>query len=156
MQKFLLILAGVLVAVVLIGLPVLMYIYLGGDHQSGLEKLRDITIVMFGIAVILSTLLFAALMGLLAWVALKLKDKVNVLFDDKLSPLLDNKVSPLLDTVNDTAGRVKGTTEFMTEEVASPVISFYGTLAKARAMTRTVTGRDKDTGQGTFKRLLKR
>jgi hypothetical protein len=156
MQKFLLILAGALVLVLVIGLPFLLYFGLGGDHQSGLEKLRDVVIIMFGFAIVLATLLLAALLGLLAWVALKLKDKVTVLFDDKLTPLLDNKVSPLLDTVNDTAGRVKGTTEFMTEEVASPVISFYGTLAKARAMTRTVTGRDKDTGAGTFKRLLKR
>lgn len=156
MRKFLLILAGVLVVGIMVALPVLMVLYWGGDHQSTLEKVRDVVIVMFGVALVLSTLLFAALIGILVWVALKMKDKVTTLFDDKITPLIDTKVSPLLGTINETAERAKGSTEFMTEKAAAPVISVYGTLAKARAMTRTVTGRDKDAGQGTIKKILKR
>jgi MFS family permease len=155
MRKFLMILGGLLVLAALIGIPIGLY-FLGEDEQSSLERWRDVAIIMFGILLILSTLLFATLIGILIWVALKVKDKVTVLFDDKISPLMDDRVSPLLATLNDTAGRVKGTTEFMTEEAAAPVISFYGTIARARAMTRVVTGRDKDRGQGTIKRLLKR
>jgi hypothetical protein len=88
------------------------------------------------------------LLGALAWLALTLRGKIV--------PLFDEKISPLMDTIGETASRVKGTAEFMTEEVASPVISFYGTIAKARAMTRVVTGKDRKSGPSLLNRLRKR
>jgi hypothetical protein len=147
MKKVLWVLAGLVALAILIGIPVGLY-FLGGADQSALERLRDIVIVLFGVFLVLSTLLLAALLGALAWLVLTLRGK--------MVPLFDEKISPLLDTLNDTAGRVKGTTEFMTEEVASPVISFYGTIAKARAMTKVVTGRDRKPGPSVFSRIRKR
>lgn len=146
MKKALMILGAVVALAIIVAIPIGLY-YLGGSDQSSLERWRDVVIVLFGIFLVLSTLLFAALIGALVWLVLSLRGKVIPLFDDKISPLLD--------TLGETATRVKGTTEFMTEEAASPIISFYGTIAKARAMTRVVTGKDRKPGPSLFNRMKK-
>ncbi|HUG14365.1 MAG TPA: hypothetical protein VMM78_05030 [Thermomicrobiales bacterium] len=147
MKKALWILGGLVALAIIVGSLIGLY-YLGSSEQSDLERLRDVVIVVFGIFLVLAALLTAALIGALVWLVLTLRGK--------LVPLFDDKVSPLLDTLGETASRVKGTAEFMSEEVASPVISFYGTIAKARAMTRVVTGKDRKSGPGLFTRLRKR
>ncbi len=143
MRKFLTIVAIVVVVALFIAGLVGLYL-LGGDDQSALEKLRDITIFLMGLLWIIGVLLLAAMAGIMAWVALTIKNR--------LLPMLET----ILSTATDTASRVKGTTEFLTEEVAAPVISVYGTIAKARAMTRTVTGRDRGSERKTISKLLKR
>jgi hypothetical protein len=45
----------------------------------------------------------------------------------------------LLEQLTATATRVRGTTEFVSEEVASPIISAYSAVAGWRAMIKTVT-----------------
>jgi len=112
---------------------------LGSDDQSALEKTRDIVIIWIGFLWVIAVLLLAVVAGLMVWLALTLK----------------TKIIPIMETLADTANRVKGTAEFMTEEVAAPLISFDCTVANARAMTRTVTGRDRKSGS-TISKLLKR
>jgi hypothetical protein len=68
-----------------------------------------------------------ALVGASVWLALLIKDKVI----------------PLLEQLTAAAGRIRGTAEFVSEEVASPIISAYSTFAGIRAMMRTVTGKDR-------------
>jgi hypothetical protein len=92
-------------------------------------------------------LLVAILVGVLVWVALLIKDKVI----------------PLLQQIQETMVRVKGTAEFMSEEVASPVIGFYGSMAKARRMSQVITERrpkqknaDQDRMPGKVKQILRR
>jgi hypothetical protein len=138
MRRLLSIGIPVLFLVVIIGSFVGLYL-LGSDDQSALEKIRDIVIIWIGFLWVIAVLLLAVVAGLMVWLALTLKEKII----------------PIMETLADTANRVKGTTEFVTEEVASPLISFYGTVAKARAMTRTVTGRDRPSSS-TFSKLLKR
>ena len=128
----------VLFTVLVIGSYIGLYL-LGSDNQSALEKTRDIVIIWIGFLWVIAVLLLAVVAGLMVWLALTLKEKII----------------PIMETLADTAQRVKGTTEFVTEEVAAPLISFYGTVAKARAMTRTVTGRDRRTNSA-FSKLLKR
>jgi hypothetical protein len=53
---------------------------------------------------------------------------------------IKDKVVPLLETLTATAQRLKGTTEYMTEQAATPVISMASTLAGIRAATKSVTG----------------
>jgi hypothetical protein len=110
------------VAVLLIGLIVGLYL-LGGDHQSPLERLRDISLVFITIGIVLFILLMAALVGAVVWLVLLLKDKII----------------PLLEELTATARRVHGTTNFVSEEVAKPVISTYSSFAGLRAMIKTVT-----------------
>lgn len=110
------------VAVLLIALIVGLYL-LGGDHQAPLERLRDISLVFITVGVVLWILLMAALVGVAVWLALMIKDKII----------------PLLEELTQTATRVHGTTNFVSEEVAKPVISTYSTIAGWRAMIKTVT-----------------
>jgi hypothetical protein len=110
------------VAVLLIALIVGLYL-LGGDHQSPLERLRDISLVFITIGIVLFILLMAALVGVVVWLVLLLKDKVI----------------PLLEELTATASRAHGTANFVSEEVARPIISTYSRFAGLRAMIKTVT-----------------
>lgn len=105
---------------------VVLYL-LGGSDQAPLERIRDISIIFLMLGSVLVVLLLGALVGVGVWLALLLKDKVI----------------PLLEQLTQTAFRVRGTTEFVSEQVAEPIISAYGTVAGIRAMIRTVTGRDR-------------
>jgi hypothetical protein len=110
------------VAALLIAIIVGLYL-LGGDHQAPLERLRDISLVFITLGFVLWLMLMAALVGVAVWLALLLKDKVI----------------PLLEELTATAKRVHGTTNFVSEEVAKPVISTYSTISGWRAMIKTVT-----------------
>lgn len=128
-----LIVAGVLilVAALLTGLYLL-----GGDDQSALEKLRDVTIVFVGFIWVIIVLILAAMLGVIVWLALLVKNRVLPLLEEILV-----SVRETAGTVGDTAKRVKGTTEFVSEGVASPVIGFYGRVARLRALTKTFAAR---------------
>ncbi len=110
------------VAVLLIALIVGLYL-LGGDHQSPLERLRDISLVFITVGFVLWLMLMAALVGVVVWLALLIKDRII----------------PLLEELTASAKRVHGTTNFVSEEVAKPVISTYSSIAGLRAMIKTVT-----------------
>jgi hypothetical protein len=89
--------------------------------------LRDIAIIFMALTGIIGLLLGAALVvGMLV-----------VVF------LIKDRVIPLLEQLTQTVARVRGTTEFVSEEVVEPIIQAAGTIAKVRAMTRTALGRDK-------------
>jgi hypothetical protein len=90
--------------------------------------LRDIAIIFMVVLGIISTLLMVLLVTALIVAVFLLKDKVV----------------PLLEELTQTVGRVRGTTEFVTDEVVQPIIQAAGTLARVRAMTRSALGRDRD------------
>lgn len=118
------IIGGVIGAVVLVIVISLLY---WGDEGPVTARLRDISIVFISLFAVIATILLAALVGAVLWLVLTLRDKVV----------------PLLETLAATANRVKGTTEFVTEQAVQPIISVAGTMARMRAMTRTVTGGKK-------------
>ncbi len=139
------ILGGVLAVVLLAAIIVGLY-YGGGDDQSFLERARDIVIVLFGVLMVVVTLLMAVAAGALVFLL--------ILVRRKIVPIME-KIVDLQETTLETLQRVKGTTEFVTEEVAAPIISVYGTVAKGRMMMRTVAGRDKGSERKTTAKLLK-
>jgi len=112
--------------VLFVAVFVILYL-LGGSHQAPLERVRDIAIIFLMLGSVIAVLLLGALVGVAVWLTLLIKDKII----------------PLLEQLTQTAFRVRGTTEFVSEQVASPIISAYGTLAGIRAAVRTVTGRDR-------------
>lgn len=138
MRKAWAIIIPLVVIAIVVGLTVGLYM-LGDSESSALEKFRDIMIVYLGFLWVIVVLLLAVLVGVLVWVALMIKDKVI----------------PLLETTQETVARLKGTAEFMSEEAASPVISFAGSVAKVRTMSKVFTGRDgrgkKTAGPGGIK-----
>ena len=118
------IIGGGIGAVVLAIIIALLY---WGDEGPVTARLRDISIVFISLFAVIATLLLAAILGAILWLVLTLRDRVI----------------PLLETLTATATRVKGTTEFVTEQAVQPIISVAGTMARMRAMTRTVTGGKK-------------
>lgn len=89
--------------------------------------LRDIAIIFMVLIGIIGLLLGVALTTALIVVVFLIKDKII----------------PLLEELTGTVARVRGTTEFVSEEVVQPIIQAAGTIARVRAMTRTALGRDK-------------
>ncbi|HEX5502679.1 MAG TPA: hypothetical protein VFW96_08655 [Thermomicrobiales bacterium] len=115
------IIGGIIAVVLLIVIIVLLYL---GDEGPITARLRDISIIFISLLGILGVILLAALVGAVLWLVFTVKDKVV----------------PLLETLTETASRLKGTTEFMTEQAVQPVIRVAGTVARVRAVTKTVTG----------------
>lgn len=121
-------LAVIVGALLVIFVVVFVVLYLvGGANQAPLERVRDISIVFLMLSMIMVVMLLGTLVGVMIWLGLLIKDKVI----------------PLLEQLTETATRLRGTTDFVSEEVASPIISAYGTVAGIRAMMKTVTGRDR-------------
>lgn len=115
---------GLLVVLVL----VIFGLYqLGGDDQSALERLRDISIIFVVLLFFITVVLLAAITAALGYLVMQIKDRVI----------------PLLEELTGTAKRIRGTTAFVTEEAIKPIMTVASTYAKMRAMSRTVTGKNK-------------
>ncbi len=123
-----------LLAILIIGLIVVGIGYglyqVGGADQAPLERLRDIVIIFLAFQLLLATIVLAGIAAGLIFLILVLKDQII----------------PLLTELTETARRLRGTTEFMTEEAVKPIINAAGKAAKVRAMVRTVTGQDRRRG----------
>ena len=120
-----------LLALLLIGLVIVGICYglyqLGGADQAPLERLRDIAVIFLVFQLLLVTVVLAGIAAGLVYLILVLKDQVI----------------PLLAELTETAKRLRGTTEFVTEEAVRPIITTAGQIAKMRAMARAVTGQDR-------------
>jgi hypothetical protein len=119
-------LAILILALIVAGIGFGLY-QLGGADQAPLERLRDIIIIFLAFQLLLVTIILAGIAAGLVFLILVLKDQVI----------------PLLTELTETARRLRGTTEFMTEEAVKPIITAAGKAAKVRAMMRTVTGQDR-------------
>jgi hypothetical protein len=119
-------LAIVLIGLIVIGLAYWLY-QLGGEDQSPLERIRDIVIIFLAFQLLLVTIVLAGIAAGLGYLVVVLKDQVI----------------PLLTELTETARRLRGTTEFVTEEAVKPIVTAAGQVAKMRAMMRAVTGQDR-------------
>ncbi len=131
MKKALPIILAVVVLVILIVAGVLLY------HWDGLVRLRDMSIVFITALFTITVLLLAVMVGAFVVVAFLIKDK--------LIPVLE-ELNRSAAELTQTAQRVKGTTEFVSEQVATPIIGMAKNLARMRAMAKAATGR---TDEGT-------
>lgn len=127
------IVAGLVAAIVFIGIIVGLYM-LGGDHQSALERFRDISIIFSQLLMLITVILLAAIVAALVWLVMKIKDQVIPMLDEALGILKEFK---------GTATRVQDTTNYMTEEAVRPIVTAAGQLAKIRKMGQVVTGKNK-------------
>ncbi|MBA2595617.1 MAG: DUF948 domain-containing protein [Chloroflexota bacterium] len=115
-----------IIGLVLAGIGYGLY-QLGGADQAPLERIRDIVIIFLSFQLLLVTIVLAGIAAALVFLILVLKDQVI----------------PLLHELTETVRRLRGTTEFMTEEAVKPIITAAGQAAKVRAMVRAVTGKDR-------------
>ncbi len=98
---------------------------LGDDDQSALERLRDIAVIYIVLMSMIIVVLMAAGTAALIYLILQIR----------------NQVIPLLQETTQTLNRVRGTTEFMSEEAVKPIISAAGRVAQWKAMLRVVSGK---------------
>ena len=115
------IIGGIIAFVVLAIITGLLY---WGDEGPVTVRLRNISIVYISVLSVISIILLAAILGAIIWLVFTIRDKVV----------------PLLESLTTTAKRLQGTAEFATEQAVKPLVGVAGTLAKVRAVTRTVTG----------------
>ena len=120
-----------LLAILIVGLVIAGISYglyqLGGADQAPLERLRDIVIIFLAFQLLLVTIVLAGIAAGLVFLIVVLKDQVI----------------PLLHEATETVKRLRGTTEFMTEEAVKPIVTAAGQIARVRAMARAVTGQDR-------------
>jgi hypothetical protein len=118
--------AGIATLLIFIILIVVLYL-LGDSDQSALERLRDIAIIFIVLTSALTVVLLAGITVALIFLTMQIKDKVI----------------PLLEETTGTVKRLRGTTNFMTEEAVKPILNVAGSYSKLRSMTKTVTGQRK-------------
>ena len=111
------VITAVIALVILIALIVAAIIGLL-QPNTPTDKIRDIFII------------FMALESLLIGVALI----VLIVQFASLINLLQNEVRPILDATNETVNNLRGTTEFLGENVVEPVIKLNGYLAGMQRM----------------------
>jgi len=96
---------------------------LGDSDESALERLQSIAVIYIVLLFLIVVVLLAAITAALIFLVFQIKDRVI----------------PLLEEATATAKRVRGTTEFVSEEAVKPILNVAGKYAKLRAMQRTVT-----------------
>jgi hypothetical protein len=134
-----------LVYILIVLLPILFIVgfttflyWLGDDESSALEKLRDVTIVWMGLLWVMIIALLGVLVFVLVWVAFQIKNRVLPMLEEILVTVKGTSVE-----TTETLRRARGTVEFVSENVAAPIISTLSTAAKWRTTARMfVTGKE--------------
>jgi hypothetical protein len=115
---------GLLIVLLLVGWGLYA---LGDSDQSGLERLRDIAVIFVVLLLLIVVLLLAGITGALVFLVIQIKDRVI----------------PLLEETTGTVKRVRGTTNFITEEAVRPLINVASGYSRLRKMRKVVTGKTK-------------
>jgi 2-phospho-L-lactate transferase/gluconeogenesis factor (CofD/UPF0052 family) len=93
--------------------------------------IRDIAIIILALVSIVVGILMVLLI-------LEIRNLISTIQHD---------VKPILDSVNETASTVKGTTNFVSEQVVRPIASAVGTAAGARHAFAALLGRESPKEQ---------
>lgn len=92
--------------------------------DADLSDIRDGIIIVFGVVAVLTllvTILFTVVIGISAFALLRVTTRT-----------LQDGVGPLLENAQAAARNVRGTTEFVSDAVVSPIIGIYGFFAGLR------------------------
>lgn len=105
---------------------------------GALDTTRDLIVIIWGVISIL-TFLFMLLFLLFLWRGVnKLIGSVNIVVNDDIRPMLV--------TSRESLNNVTGTTRFLSDTIAQPVIRLYGIIAGVRrgiGVFSGVTGRGR-------------
>lgn len=108
----------ILVAVVVIGILTAGIVLLASKGAGTTAQVRDIFIILMAL---LSLVIGVALIVLIIQLA-------------ALINLLQNEIKPILRSTNDTVNTLKGTTTFLSDNLASPVIKLNSSVAGLRRL----------------------
>jgi hypothetical protein len=121
----------------IIGISIFLIILIAGivvavitmvNHPDQTETIRDIVIIFMAVEFLLIGLTLVLLIIQLA----------------RLTALLQNEVKPILDSTNDTVNTLRGTTQFLSENLVRPVIKANSTASAIRqALDLLKIGRSK-------------
>ncbi|MCJ7511877.1 MAG: hypothetical protein MUO23_02770 [Anaerolineales bacterium] len=117
------IVVGIIAAAVLLLAGVLIAISLMVQNPATTETLRDVAIILLALE---GFLIGLALIVLIVQIA-------------RLTVLLENEVKPILESTNQTVNTLRGTTMFLSDNLATPVIranSFVAAVRRALALIR--------------------
>lgn len=121
-------LIGGAVVTLLIFAAIIVGLYLLGDSdQSALERLRDIAVIFIVLLLLITTVLLAGITAALVFLMVQMKDRVI----------------PAIEELTSTLKRVRGTTDFVTQEAVKPIITIASGYASLRAMAKTFVERPK-------------
>ncbi len=123
-RKVLYIIIGVVVLLVLLGIVAVWFLL---QPTTPTNKIRDVFIIIVAIE---SGVIGVALVVLIVQLA-------------ALINLLQNEVKPILLATNETVNTLRGTTEFLSENVVEPVIKLNGYLAGLYRMLELMGVRKK-------------
>ena len=123
-NKILYIIIGVIVLLVILGVVMIAYLL---QPTTPTNKIRDVFIIIVALE---SGVIGVALIVLIVQLA-------------TLINLLQNEVKPILLATNDTVNTLRGTTEFLSENVVEPVIKLNGYLAGLYRMLELMGVRKK-------------
>lgn len=119
-QRTIVITAVVLLIVLVAGIVAAVFGLLQPNAPT--ERIRDIFIIFMALE---SLLIGAALVVLIVQLA-------------SLINLLQNEIRPILDATNETVNHLRGTAEFLGENVVEPVIKLNGYLAGMQRMLELI------------------
>jgi len=108
----------ILIAVVIIGLITAGIVLLAGQGPETTSQVRDIFIILMAL---LSLVIGVALIILVIQLA-------------ALINLLQNEIKPILKSTSETVNTLKGTTTFLSDNLASPVIKMNSSVAGLRRL----------------------
>jgi NADH:ubiquinone oxidoreductase subunit K len=108
----------ILIAVLVVGIIVTGIVLLAGAGNDTTAQVRDIFIILM------------ALVSLVIGVALI----VLIIQMAALINLLQNEIKPILKSTSDTVNTLKGTTTFLSDNLASPVIKINSSVAGLRKL----------------------
>jgi uncharacterized membrane protein len=110
------IIAGVITAIIILVAGIIAAVYFLVKSPSTASNLRDIFIIFMAFE---SLIIGAALVVLIVQIA-------------SLINLLQNEVKPILQSTSETVNTLRGTTEFLSENLVEPVIKLNSYLAGLR------------------------
>ncbi|QRN83847.1 hypothetical protein JR338_03600 [Chloroflexota bacterium] len=110
---------GIIALVIIVALVVLATIFLAKpDNADMTERIRDIVII------------FTALVGLVIGVALV----ILIIQLSTLINLLQNEIRPIIDSTNETVNTLKGTAQFVSNNLTEPVIKMNQLMAMIKQL----------------------
>lgn len=125
---------GLIVLLVFLSMDAYQAAYAGGPPSPGsvvVSLLRDVAIVFVAFETMVIGILLVVLM----------------LQVQSLVVLLRDEIRPMLEAANETLATVRGTTQFVSHNVVSPVVKWSGYLAGLRRILQQVGGLREDLEQ---------
>jgi hypothetical protein len=108
----------ILVAVLVLGIIVTGIVLLAGAGNETTSQVRDIFIILMAlVSLVIGTALVVLIIQMAA-----------------LINLLQNEIKPILKSSSDTVNTLKGTTTFLSDNLASPVIKINSSVAGLRKL----------------------